>query len=197
MPQDTAIQFAQYLSQTSAVKFGDFTLKSGKRSNVFFDFGEIAYGSELITLGAFFADFIVANALQDVDVIFGPAYKGINVASATSIALHQKHGLSIPFAYNRKVEKDHAEGGGFVGYDLSLARRALVIDDVITDGGAKYEAINMLSQFPQLAIKAFIVGVDRQEVDADGLLCLSKFSKASGLNVLAMTTKEDVLRFKR
>lgn len=191
------IEFARFISNTGAVRFGDFTLKSGKKSNIFFNFGEIYQGSELITLGAFYADFIVANSLDDTDVLFGPAYKGINIAIATSIALYQKHGISIPFAYNRKTEKDHAEGGKFVGHDLSTARSTLVLDDVITDGGTKYEVIRMLSQFPQLSIRALIVGVDRQEVDPSGRLYIEKISEDTGVPALAITTKDRVLDFKR
>lgn len=196
MQTDISTDFARFISQTGAVRFGDFTLKSGKKSNVFFDFGQIFLGGELIILGEFYADFIVANTLQDTDVLFGPAYKGINIAIAASIALHQKHGISIPFAYNRKTEKDHAEGGKFVGYDLSAARTALVLDDVITDGGTKYETIHMLSQFPQLSVRAFIVGVDRQEVDSTGQPYLKKFAETTSLRVLALTTRDMVLGFK-
>ena len=189
------IAFAKFIAGTNAVKFGDFTLKSGKKSNIFFNFGEIALGSELIQLGNFFADFIVENSLYDVDVLFGPAYKGINISLATSIGLYQQYNISIPFAYNRKIKKTHAEGGQFVGYNLRRANSVLVLDDVITDGGTKYEVIEMLSSFPKLTIKAIIVGVDREEIDFNGEVCRTKFIKDTGIDVLALTTKSEVLRF--
>ena len=129
--------FASFIAKTNAVRFGEFTLKSGEKSNVFFDFGQLVYGEEMIALGGFFAEFIVQKSLQSIDVIFGPAYKGINIAIATSIALFEKHSLSIPFAYNRKVKKEHGESGSFVGFDLSAAKTAVVLDDVFTDGGTK------------------------------------------------------------
>src|SRR3990167_9006493 len=97
MNPEISRDFARFLAETPAVKFGDFLLKSGKRSNIFFNFGEIAYGEQLITLGRFYADFIVKNSLHECDAVFGPAYKGINVAIATSIALYQEHGVSLPF----------------------------------------------------------------------------------------------------
>ena len=195
MKEPTNIAFAKFISGTNAVKFGNFTLKSGKKSNIFFNFGEICLGRELIQLGNFFADFIIENSLDKVDVLFGPAYKGINISLATSIGLYQKYNISIPFAYNRKVRKTHAEGGQFVGYDLTKASNVLVLDDVITDGGTKYEAIDMLSSFPNLKIKAMIVGVDREEKDSTGKLCRIKFIEDTGIDILALTTKSKVLKF--
>lgn len=195
MKEHSNISFAKFISGTNAVKFGDITLKSGKKSNIFFNFGDIFLGREIIQLGSFFADFIVDNSLDKVDVLFGPAYKGINISIATSIGLYQKYNISIPFAYNRKTKKNHAEGGQFVGYDLTKANTALVLDDVITDGGTKYEAIEMLSAFPNLTIKAMIVGVDREERDENGELCRLKFIDKTGIDLLALTTKSEVLRF--
>lgn len=190
-------EFAGFIAGTNAVKFGDFVLKSGKKSNTFFNFGEIFNGRELIELGRYFADFIVNNSLQNTDALFGPAYKGINLVIATSIALHQKYGVSIPFVYNRKVEKKHAEGGIFVGHDLASSKTVLILDDVITDGGTKLEALNMLSPFPDLVIKAIIVGVDRQETDSSGRACISVLREAADTDVFALTTKDEVLKFKK
>ncbi|NNJ84827.1 MAG: orotate phosphoribosyltransferase [Gammaproteobacteria bacterium] len=189
-------RFARFLSGTSAVRFGDFTLKSGKKSNVFFNLGEIFVGNELIELGRYYAEFMKSHDLHQCDILFGPAYKGINIAIATSIALYQEYGIFSPFVYNRKTAKTHAEGGLFVGADLALAKNVVVLDDVITDGGTKHEVIDMLSGFPGLEISAFIVGVDRQEVDADGKPCIRAFEEAAGIPVYALTNRDEVLRFK-
>ena len=188
---------AKFLASTSAVKFGDFVLKSGKKSQIFIDFGQLFYGKELIALGEYYADYIVKNSLQNIDVLFGPAYKGINIAIATSIALFQKYNLSIPFAYNRKVEKDHGESGKFIGFDLASAKTALILDDVFTDGGTKYEVIDMLSRFKQLEIKAIVIGVDREEIDDAGVPYLEIFKEKTGLDVHAITTKKAVLAYKK
>ncbi|MDY6856477.1 MAG: orotate phosphoribosyltransferase [Thermodesulfobacteriota bacterium] len=195
MKESIHTAFAQFIAGTNAVKFGNFTLKSGKKSNIFFNFGEIFFGSELIQLGNYFADYIVQNSFDKVDVIFGPAYKGINICLATSIGLYQKYNVSIPFAYNRKVSKTYAEGGQFVGYDLSKVNRILILDDVITDGGTKYEAIDMLSNFPNASIIAMLVGVDREERDSAGEFYRGKFIKDTGINLFALTTKSEVLKF--
>lgn len=194
--RDISRSFAEFITRTKAVRFGGFVLKSGKQSNIFFDFGQIYNGNELVSLGGYFADFIMQHSLQSVDVLFGPAYKGINIAIATSIALYQKYNIFIPFAYNRKVPKDHAERGNFVGYNLAEAKMALVLDDVITDGGTKYETIDFLSQFRQLKIKTMIVGIDRQEVNENNELYLPLFIKKTGIDVLAISTKEEVLKYK-
>lgn len=195
MKESINTAFAKFIAGTNAVKFGDFTLKSGMKSNIFFNFGEIYFGNELIQVGNFFAEYIVQNSLDKIDVIFGPAYKGINICLATSIALYQKYNISIPFAYNRKVSKTHAEGGKFVGYDLSMVNRILVLDDVITDGGTKYEAIDMLSNFPNAQIIAMVVGVDREERNSAGELCRKKFVEDTGIKLFALTTKSEVLKF--
>lgn len=188
--------FAKFLAGTNAVKFGDFVLKSGKKSQVFFDLGQLVRGKELIELGGFYANFIVQNSLQDTDVLFGPAYKGINISIATSIALFQNHGISIPFTYNRKVAKDHAEGGNFVGFDLAKAKTAIILDDVFTDGGTKYEVFHMLSNFKQLKIKAILIGVDRQEINESGEPYLKIFKEKTGMDVYSLSTKEAILAYK-
>ena len=194
MNADLRRSFAEFLVRTPAVKFGDFLLKSGKRSNIFFDFGGIASGEELAGLGRFFANYIVQNSLHNCDAIFGPAYKAISIAIATSIALYQDHNRSLPVAFNRKMEKSYAEGGRFIGCDLTKARRVLVVDDVITDGGTKYETIDMLSAFSNLRITAFVVGVDRQEKDPLGRSWAEIFQEKTGIEVHALTNSEEVLR---
>ncbi len=188
--------FAKFLAKSNAVRFGEFILKSGRKSNIFFDLGQLFYGNEFIKLGEYYADFLVQNSLQNVDVLFGPAYKGINIVIVTTMALYRKHDLLIPITYNRKIPKDHAEKGNFVGFDLSNAKTVLILDDVITDGGTKYEAINMLSQFPQLEIKGIVIGVDRQEVNEKNERLLEIFKANTGLDVFVITTKENVFKLR-
>jgi orotate phosphoribosyltransferase len=190
---DISEDFARFIAGTDAVRYGDFTLKSGKKSNVFFDFGRLCFGRELMKTGEFFADFIMQNSLNNVDALFGPAYKGINIAIATSIALNAKYSENIPFIYNRKVKKDHAEKGIFVGYDIDKIKNLIVLDDVITDGGTKYEMIELLSHYKHVNIAAMIVGVDRQEHDDNNELLLPLFVKKTGIQVIAITTKQKVL----
>ncbi len=188
--------FAQFLAGTRAVAFGQFKLKSGIESDIFFNFGNIASGRELDSLGRYFANFVIERNLCNVDALFGPAYKGISLAVSTSIALWRDHRVDLPVAYNRKFEKMHGEGGDFIGKDLTKVSTVLVIDDVITDGLTKYETIEMLRQFPGLKISKFVIGVDRQDVDQMGRPWLQKFVADTGIDVVAMTTKEEVMKFK-
>lgn len=186
-------EFARYLAGTGAAKFGMFKLKSGITSNIFINFGNICSGQEISDLGSFFARYIVENKLHNVDALFGPAYKGIDIAIATSIALWKEFSIDVPFAYNRKTPKTHGEGGRFIGFDLSKAKSVLALDDVITDGLTKYETIEMLSSFPQLRIEAFVIGVDRQDVDPTGTPWREKFEKDTGIKVFALTQMAEVL----
>jgi len=188
--------FARFLAASAAVRFGDFTLKSGKRSPVFFNFGDLCGGRELSEMGGFFARAIVEHGLADSGALFGPAYKGINLAIATSIALWRDHAIDIPVAYNRKEAKAHGEGGAVVGADLAQARSVIVLDDVITDGATKYDVIDVLRAFPNLQIAAMLVGVDRQDKDEAGRAFIDVLRDKSGVRVEALTTREDVLRWK-
>lgn len=197
MTMNISYEFARFLSRSAAVSFGNFRLRSGKETDVFFNFGDIATAGDLIELGGYFADYITSNDLHSCDAIFGPAYKGINIAIATSLALHQRYGIAMPFAYNRKAEKTHAEGGLFVGFDLHRAHSVLVVDDVITDGGTKYDTITMLSGFPRLRIIGFVVGVDREETNPSGRPFRQIFENETGLDVFAITTKDEVLTFRK
>lgn len=188
--------FAQFLAGTTAVAFGQFKLKSGLESDIFFNFGNVASGRELEALGRHFARFIVERSLHNVDALFGPAYKGIPIAVSTSIALWRDHRVDLPVAYNRKSEKKHGEGGNFIGKDLTKVSTVLAIDDVITDGLTKYETIEMLRIFPRLKISKFVIGVDRQDADQMGRPWLQKFVADTGIDVVAMTTKDEVMKFK-
>jgi orotate phosphoribosyltransferase len=195
-PPSLADEFAAFLAQSRAVRFGDFTLKSGAKSNVFFNFGDLCGGRELSLMGAYFARAVVERGLQNASVLFGPAYKGINLALACSVALWRDHGIDMPVAYNRKEAKAHGEGGLIVGADLSKASSVIVLDDVITDGATKYEMIEMLGAFPALTIAAMIVGVDRQDADASGRPYSEILAERTGVPILAMTTREAVLKHK-
>jgi len=189
------IEFAKFINKTDAVIRGDFTLKNGSKSNIFFNFGNICCGREMYTLGTYYAEIILDNDLyEEGDIIFGPAYKGILIAAATSDALFTNLSHSVPFVYNRKTEKTHGESGSFIGYDLNKANGVIIIDDVFTDGGTKLEVIKMLSCFPNIKIKAFVVGINRQEKNDNEEFYIDIFQKKTGIPVYSLTTKEEILK---
>jgi orotate phosphoribosyltransferase len=134
-------EFIRQALGRNALRFGEFTLKSGRVSPYFFNAGAFDDGASLAVLGRCYADAIVASGLQ-FDMVFGPAYKGIPLAAATAAALYSHHQRNVPFAFNRKEAKDHGEGGTIVGRGLS--GRVLIVDDVITAGTAIRESIGII-----------------------------------------------------
>eukprot|EP00747_Dinoflagellata_sp_TGD_P183015 gnl/TRDRNA2_/TRDRNA2_37649_c0_seq1.p1 gnl/TRDRNA2_/TRDRNA2_37649_c0~~gnl/TRDRNA2_/TRDRNA2_37649_c0_seq1.p1 ORF type:complete len:230 (+),score=52.58 gnl/TRDRNA2_/TRDRNA2_37649_c0_seq1:56-745(+) len=152
-------KFVEFALSQQVLKFGSFTLKSGRTSPYFFNAGLFHTGEALTKLGEFYADAIVASGIE-FDCIFGPAYKGIPLAAAVAIAMYSKHGRNVPYAYNRKEAKDHGEGGVIVG---KLSPRVLVVDDVITAGTAIRESMELIKGQEGCSIVGVVVAMDREE----------------------------------
>jgi orotate phosphoribosyltransferase len=152
-------RFIDLALKHDALKFGRFTLKSGRISPYFFNAGAFASGATLAELGRCYAECIVDSGIE-FDVLLGPAYKGIPLAAATAVALSDHHGRDVPFAYNRKEAKTHGEGGQLVG--APLEGRVLIIDDVITAGTAVSEVITLIQAAGAKPV-GVIIGLDRQE----------------------------------
>ena len=152
--------FLSFCLECEVLRFGDFTLKSGRSSPYFFNAGLFNTGGRLARLGGYYAAAIAESGLQ-YDVIFGPAYKGIPLAAATSIALAQNHGADMPYCYNRKEAKEHGEGGTIVG--AALKGRTLVVDDVITAGTAIRESASLIAA-QDATIAGVVVALDREEL---------------------------------
>ena len=166
MPDPSALEanFIQLLRDTNVLLIGDFVLKSGKRSSYFANFGAVGSGDALFRLGQAFATKIVRDIGVDAfDVLFGPATKGIPIALATAIALHQDYGVSKGFSFNRTSAKDHGEGCQLVGQSRESASRVLNLDDVITDGGTKFDTIDLLKSQTACVLVGVLVGIDRTE----------------------------------
>ncbi len=151
--------FLNFAIEKEVLKFGSFTLKSGRTSPYFFNAGNFQTGGDLSKLGTAYADAIVDSGIE-FDILFGPAYKGIPLAAATGIALYEKYHLDTPWCFNRKEKKQHGEGGQIVG--APLQGRVLIIDDVITAGTAIREAMDII--FSAKAEPAgVVIALDRQE----------------------------------
>jgi len=197
-PQEEFLQFAL---ESGVLTFGDFTTKSGRRTPYFFNAGRFDGGGALGRLGRFYAQAILrarAAGLVHFDMLFGPAYKGIALAAATAIGLAGE-GLDVPFSYNRKEAKDHGEGGVLVG--APLRGRVLVIDDVITDGAAKREAVGII-RAAGAEPAGVVILLDRQErLGEEGgsarVSAVQAFEKATGTPVLALATLADLLALLR
>ena len=184
-------QFIQFAIDSGALRFGIFTLKSGRTSPYFFNAGLFNSGRRLKKLGQFYANALQQSGL-DYDMLFGPAYKGIPLACTIAIALASEHGLDVPFAFNRKEKKDHGEGGQIVGADL--AGKVLIVDDVITAGTAVNESVVLINQ-AGAAPCGVLIALDRQEITNTGKSALSEIRQRYNMPVIAIATMEDVIAF--
>lgn len=175
-------EFIELARDCDVLKFGEFTLKSGRTSPYFFNAGAFSSGRALASLGRCYAQRIVDSGVE-FDVLLGPAYKGIPLAAATAIALADHHGLETPFAYNRKEAKDHGEGGSLVG--AALTGRVLVIDDVITAGTAVREVIDIIAA-AGADLAGVVIGLDRQERGAGQQSAIQEVEQAYSVPVLSI-----------
>ena len=183
--------FIELTLQRDVLRFGDFTLKSGRQSPYFFNMGRIDSGAALGQLGRAYAAAVVTSGIE-VDMLFGPAYKGIALAAATAIALADQHGRDLPWAYNRKEAKDHGEGGVLVG--APLKGRVLIVDDVMTAGTAVRESLALIRA--QGATPAgVLIALDRQERGQTDLSAAQEVTAEFGIPVIAITSLGDVLAY--
>ncbi len=162
--KDFQKRFIDLALEYEVLRFGEFTLKSGRKSPYFFNAGNFNSGKALAVMGTCYADAIVDSGVS-IDLLFGPAYKGIPLIAVTAAALSERHQMDLPYCFNRKEAKDHGEGGSTVGADLK--GKALVVDDVITAGTAIREVIKMM-EGSEASIGAVLIGLDRQERGATG-----------------------------
>jgi orotate phosphoribosyltransferase len=172
------------------LRFGEFKLKSGRVSPYFFNAGLFNTGEAIAAVGRAYADALAQSQLR-FDMLFGPAYKGIPLVTATAAALSDRHGLSLPFAFNRKEPKDHGEGGEVVG--SALAGRVLIVDDVITAGTAIRESIERI-RAAGASPAGVIVALDRQERGADGALsAVQEVGVQYAIPVVAILSLSDLI----
>jgi len=181
--------FVDFTLETGVLKFGEFTLKSGRISPYFFNAGLFNTGSHLSQLGNFYAQAIEASNLQ-FDVLFGPAYKGIPLAAATAIALNDNLNRNVPYSFNRKEAKDHGEGGSIVGHPLE--GDILIIDDVITAGTAIREAQDIINA-NDANTKGVIVALDRQEKGKGELSAIQEVEQIFGIRVLSIINLSHII----
>ena len=187
--QSYQTDFIELARRHEVLKFGEFTLKSGRISPYFFNAGAFCTGAALAELGRCYASRIVDSGLQ-FDVLLGPAYKGIPLATTTAVALSDQHGMDIPIAYNRKEAKGHGEGGMLVG--APLRGRVLIIDDVITAGTAVREVIAMIAA-AGAELAGVAVGLNRQERGAGALSAIQELEQAHGVPVLSIIDMEHII----
>ena len=184
-------EFIDFVIENNILRFGQFTLKSGRTSPYFFNAGLFNTGQALKFLGECYASAIVQENLQ-FDLLFGPAYKGIPLVAATSIALANSHGLDRCWCFNRKEEKSHGEGGSIVG--AQLTGRVLIVDDVITAGTAMREVMSILSK-SEASPASIIVALDRQEKGNHELSAIQEISEEYKIPVVSIISLQQILEY--
>jgi orotate phosphoribosyltransferase len=183
------LEFIDLALSREALRFGSFTLKSGRQSPYFFNAGLFSDGAAASALGRCYAAALVASGL-DYDMLFGPAYKGIPLATATAMALADHHGRNVPYAFNRKEAKDHGEGGSIVG--AVLKGRVVIVDDVVSDGAAKREAIDLIHKSGATPA-AILLALDRQERGQGDRSAVQEIYAAHGVSCVSILTLGELL----
>ncbi len=189
----TTTSFVKFALECDALQFGDFTLKSGRQSPYFFNAGNFNSGAAFRALGRYYADRLSATGI-DFDMLFGPAYKGIPLATAVAIALDQDHARSVGVAFNRKEAKTHGEAGTLIG--APMRGNVVIIDDVITAGTAIRESIGLI-EAAGARPAAVVVALDRQEKGPNGKSAIQEVEQTYKIPVLAIAKLENLLEFAR
>ena len=184
-------EFIEFALEKQVLKFGEFTLKSGRKSPYFFNAGLFNSGRDLAKLGRYYAAALVDSAIN-YDVLFGPAYKGIPIASATAVQLAELHDQDVPWCFNRKEAKDHGEGGNLVGSPLK--GRIMLVDDVITAGTAIRESMDLIhANGAELA--GVLIALDRQEKGKGELSAIQEVQRDYNAPVIAIITLADLISY--
>ena len=183
--------FIEFAIERGVLKFGEFTLKSGRVSPYFFNAGLFNRGGDLAKLGRFYADALM-DAGVAFDVLFGPAYKGIPIATTTAVALADSHKLDVPYCFNRKEAKTHGEGGNLVGSPLE--GKVMLVDDVITAGTAIRESMTLIEQ-QQASLSGVLIALDRQERGNGELSAIQEVERDFGTQVISIVSLPDVVAY--
>ncbi|MBR9873120.1 orotate phosphoribosyltransferase [Vibrio sp. J1-1] len=184
-------EFIEFALEKEVLKFGEFTLKSGRKSPYFFNAGLFNTGRDLARLGRFYAAALADSGIE-FDVLFGPAYKGIPIATTTAVALADHHDIDTPYCFNRKEAKDHGEGGNLVG--SALEGRIMLVDDVITAGTAIRESMEIIkSNGADLA--GVLVAIDRQEKGKGELSAIQEVERDFGCAVISIVSLGDLVTY--
>ena len=187
-------EFIQFLEGAGVLKFGDFTAKSGRKIPYFINAGEIKTGDQIAKLGEFYAKSYLDKVGNKRCVLYGPAYKGISIAVATSIGL-SKSGLDVPFFFNRKEAKDHGEGGVFVGYKPTAGEEIVIVEDVITAGTAIRESMAILAGLEGTRVAATFVMVDRKEKGQTEKSAMAEVGEEFGFPVYSVVDVYDIIEY--
>ena len=186
-------EFIRFMVDNGVLRFGEFTLKSGRKAPYFINTGNYKTGSQLAKLGEYYARCIVENGIEG-ETLVGPAYKGIPLAVTTAVALAEKHGVDLNYCFDRKEAKDHGEGGMFVGKQLVDGEKVILVEDVMTSGKALREMLPKLEQTAKVQIAGMVISVDRMEKGLQSdLSAVQEVYKEFGVKVYSIVTMADII----
>ncbi len=186
-------QFIKFMVENGVLKFGEFTLKSGRKAPYFINTGNYKSGSQLSKLGEYYAQCIADNGIE-ADTLVGPAYKGIPLAVTTAVSLYNNHGIDINYCFDRKEVKDHGEGGLFVGKQLQDGEKIIIVEDVMTSGKALRELLPKLKAAANVEIAGMVISVDRMERGLQSRFsAVQEVYKEFGVKVYSIVTMADII----
>ena len=189
-------EFIEFMMESDVLRFGDFVTKSGRNTPYFVNTGNFKTGKQIATLGKFYASLIKESCADIFDAMFGPAYKGIPLATAAAAALYNEYGIDKPYFFNRKEEKDHGEGGSLVGYKVKDGDRVIIIEDVITAGTAVRETMPILTGAADVTVKDMFISVNRCEVGQNpNKTTIMEIMEDFGINIHAIITVQDIYEY--
>ncbi|WP_076415171.1 orotate phosphoribosyltransferase [Shewanella sp. UCD-KL12] len=184
-------EFIEFALERQVLRFGEFTLKSGRTSPYFFNAGLFNTGRDLARLGRFYAAALVDSGIEH-DLLFGPAYKGIPIATTTAVALCEHHDIDMPYCFNRKEKKQHGEGGSLVGSELT--GRVMLVDDVITAGTAIRESMEII-QAHEASLAGVLIALDRQEKGKGELSAIQEVERDFGCEIVSIVKLGDLINY--
>lgn len=189
-------EFIEFMMESDVLRFGDFVTKSGRNTPYFVNTGNFRTGKQIATLGKFYAALIKENCGDNFGCMFGPAYKGIPLATAAAGALYNEYKIDKPYFFNRKEEKDHGEGGSLVGYKPQDGDKVIIIEDVITAGTAVRETMPILKNAANVEVKDMFISVNRCEVGQNPeKTTIMEVMEDFGINVHAIITVQDIYEY--
>ena len=186
-------KFIRFMVENGVLRFGEFTLKSGRKAPYFINTGNYKTGAQLAKLGEYYAACIHDNGIE-ADTLVGPAYKGIPLAVTTAIALYEKYGADMNYCFDRKEAKDHGEGGLFVGKALEAGERVIIVEDVMTSGKALREILPKLKETADVEVAGMVISVDRMEKGLQSERSAVQEAYAEfGVKVYSIVTMADII----
>jgi orotate phosphoribosyltransferase len=187
-------EFIEFMVRAGVLLFGDFTTKSGRKTPFFINTGKYETGGQMRELGSFYAKALQATIKENVDILFGPAYKGIPLCVCTAMAMFDLYKKDMPFCFNRKEAKDHGEGGSLIGHKPRDGERMVIVEDVTTAGTSIRESISLLTTIAKVKFTGVIVSVDRMEKGQTGdKSAIQEIRDSFGIPVFPIVTLDEII----